>query len=106
MEIRPISVIENLNWNSMSNISKLLWMVKTVIQMLSLTVFSLRVDRIFDRNYLSNHWKHYSGKNYLSIKSIELIHVVNVSLKVSLNDDHQMLKYQLYKICQFTFSYF
>ena len=61
-EIRPISVTENIQWNLMSKMAKFLWVIGTLIQMLSLTIFSLRVDRICDKNYISNHWKHYSGE--------------------------------------------
>ena len=66
LEIRPISVTENLQHNSLSRGAKLFWMIGTLIQMLSLTIFSLRVDRIWDKNYLLNHWKHYSGEKLRS----------------------------------------
>ena len=38
----------------------------------------------------------YQCKGFISriLRFIELIHVVNVSLDLSLNDDHQILKYQ------------
>ena len=80
LEIRPISVTENLQYNLMSRGAKLFWMVGTLIQMLSLTIFSLRVDRIWDKNYLSNHWKHYSGT--ISTKSFQK--VLNTGLKMFL----------------------
>ena len=80
LEIRPISVTENLQYNLLSRGAKLFWMVGTLIQMLSLTIFSLRVDRIWDKNYLSNHWKHYSGT--ISTKSFQK--VLNTGLKMFL----------------------
>ena len=60
-EVRPISVTENIKWNLMSKFTKILWVIGTLVQMLSLTIFSIRVDRLCDKNYILNHWKHYSG---------------------------------------------
>ena len=60
-EVRPISVTENIQWNLMSKFRKISWVIGTLVQMLSLTIFSIRVDRICDKNYVLNHWKHYSG---------------------------------------------
>ena len=61
-EVRPISVTENIKWNLMSSISKIFWAIGTLLNMLSLTVLSLRIDRLADLNYVLNHWKHYSGE--------------------------------------------
>ena len=61
VEVRPISVTETISWNSMSKLAKISWMIGTLLQMLFLTIFSLRIDRLCDRKYLKNHWKHYSG---------------------------------------------
>ena len=61
-EVRPISVTENIKWNQMSSVAKLFWAIGTLLNMLSLTVLSLRIDRMADLNYLSHHWKHYLGE--------------------------------------------
>ena len=63
VEVRPISVTETISWESMSKLAKISWMIGTFLQMLFLTIFSLRVDKICDRKYLANHWKHYSGSS-------------------------------------------
>ena len=61
-EVRPITVTENVDLNSMSCSEKVLWSLGTVLQMLTLTVLSIRTDRLFDWDrYLKHHWKHYSG---------------------------------------------
>ena len=64
-EVRPISVTENIKWSLMSSVSKIFWVIGTLLNMLSLTVLSLRIDRLADLNYLSHHWKHYSGEKKL-----------------------------------------
>ena len=62
-EVRPITVIENLQWSTMSGCNRLFWWIKTFIQMITLTMISLRTDRLLDWNgYLKYHWKHYLGK--------------------------------------------
>ena len=66
VEVRPISVTENVKWNLMSKAAKFLWVIGTLINMLALTMLSLRVDRLCDRKYISNHWKHYSGEKLKS----------------------------------------
>ena len=61
-EVRPITVKENLQWHTMSKGETLVWWIGTCIQMLTLTVLSLRTDRLVQiESYLKYHWKHYSG---------------------------------------------
>ena len=61
-EVRPIKITEGLEWNSMSHFCKMLWCIGTCIQMLTLTILSLRTDRLGQgKGYLTHHWKHYSG---------------------------------------------
>ena len=61
-EVRPIAVTEGVEWHTMSNFGKLVWCNSICIQMLSLTIFSLRTDRLVDvKRYMKYHWKHYSG---------------------------------------------
>ena len=60
-EVRPITITEGLEWNSMPHMRKLLWSFGTCIQMLTLTIFSLRTDRLLEKSYLAKHWKHYLG---------------------------------------------
>ena len=61
-EVRPITVTENVDIKSMSWSEKILWSLGTILQMLTLTVLSIRTDRLFDWDrYLKHHWKHYSG---------------------------------------------
>ena len=62
-EVRPITITEDLEWEAMTCLQKLLWGVGTSIQMLIMTILSLRTDRLLDWDgYLKHHWKHYSGK--------------------------------------------
>ena len=62
-EVRPITITEDLEWGAMTCFQKLLWWVGMCIQMLTLTILSLRTDRLLDWDgYLKHHWKHYSGK--------------------------------------------
>jgi hypothetical protein len=62
-EVRPITVMENLQWSTMSCFNRFLWWIKTFIQMITLTILSLRTDRLLDWNgYLKYHWKHYLGR--------------------------------------------
>ena len=61
-EVWPITVTEGLEWVSMSYFHKVLWWIGTCIQMLTLTILSLRTDRLGQgKGYLTHHWKHYSG---------------------------------------------
>ena len=61
-EVRPITVKENLQWHTMSKGEKLVWWIGTCIQMLTLTVLSLRTDRLVQiESYLKYHLKHYLG---------------------------------------------
>ena len=61
-EVRPITITENVDLKSMSWSEKILWSLGTILQMLTLTVLSIRTDRLFDWDrYLKHHWKHYSG---------------------------------------------
>ena len=63
-EVRPITITEDLEWGAMTCFQKLLWWVGMCIQMLTLTILSLRTDRLLDWDgYLKHHWKHYSGRH-------------------------------------------
>ncbi|XP_023321507.1 uncharacterized protein LOC111696190 [Eurytemora carolleeae] len=57
--IRPICIMEDVHLPSMSKISKFKWYFQTIIQMISLIIFSVRSDRLFQPQYLRHHWKHY-----------------------------------------------
>ena len=64
-EVRPITITENVDFKAMSSFRKYWWSCGTCVQMLTLTVLSIRTDRLFDwRGYLKYHWKHYSGIKY------------------------------------------
>ena len=64
-EIRPITVTEDVEWSSMTQFQRLVWWIATGIQMLTLTILSLRTDRLLQcDNYMKCHWKHYSGTMY------------------------------------------
>ena len=61
-EVRPISVTENVQWSTKSWFQRFTWYFGTCINMLTLTILSIRTDRFLDWNgYLKHHWKHYSG---------------------------------------------
>ena len=61
-ELRPITITEGLEWHTMTAFKKLIWWIGTCIQMLTLTILSLRTDRLAQINsYMKHHWKHYSG---------------------------------------------
>lgn len=61
-EVRPICIAEDLEWSSMSNLHKLFWWIEACIQLLILTMFNFRTDRLRQTHYLKHHWMHYSGK--------------------------------------------
>ena len=64
-EVRPITVTEDVELCRMSSFRRLIWWMGTGIQMLSLTILSLRTDRLIQCNsYMKYHWKHYSGMMY------------------------------------------
>ena len=64
-EVRPITVTEDVEWHKMSTFQHLIWWIWTCIQILSLTILSIRCDRLMQWNlYLKYHWKHYSGRVY------------------------------------------
>ena len=64
-EVRPITITENVDFKAMSSFRKFWWSCGTCVQMLTLTILSIRTDRLFDwRGYLKYHWKHYSGIKY------------------------------------------
>ena len=61
-EVRPITITEDLEWTLMTWCQQILWWMGTSLQIVSLTVFSLRIDRLAQwKSYLIRHWKHYSG---------------------------------------------
>ena len=65
-EVRPISVTEKLDWSNMSWFNRVVWWIQTFVQMITLTILSLRTDRLLDWNgYLKYHWKHYLGMKTL-----------------------------------------
>ena len=65
-EVRPITITENVDFKAMPFSQKLWWSFGTCVQMLTLTVLSIRTDRLLDwRGYLKYHWKHYSGIIYI-----------------------------------------
>ena len=64
-EVRPITITEDVEFCRMSHFQCLIWWLGTGIQMLTLTILSLRTDRLAQYNsYLKYHWKHYSGMMY------------------------------------------
>ena len=60
-DVRPISIAEGLEWSSMSILSKLFWWIAACMQLMMLTMFDFRTDRLQQRNYMRHHWVHYSG---------------------------------------------
>lgn len=61
-EVRPITITEDLEWTLMTWFHQILWWMGTLLQIVSLTIFSLRIDRLAQwKTYLIHHWKHYSG---------------------------------------------
>ena len=65
-EVRPITITENLEWENTTCIQRSSWWIATCIQILTLTILSLRTDRLLEWNeYLKQHWKHYSGNYWL-----------------------------------------
>ena len=46
---------------------KIFWWLLTFIKMLSLLWASLRLDRLFDVDYMRHHWKHYTGMIIITV---------------------------------------
>jgi len=42
-------------------VERIKWYTKTSINMVSLIIFSVRTDRLWQHQYLSSHWRHYCG---------------------------------------------
>ena len=62
-EARLITITEDLELGAMTSFQKLLWWIGICFQMVTLTIVSLRTDRLVDWDgYLKHHRKHYSGK--------------------------------------------
>ena len=86
-EVRPITVTENVTLSAMSWSEKFWWWLKTCVQMLTLTVLSLRTDRLFDwEGYLKHHWKHYLGK-----KGNELLYNKKYTLNITITSTQKLL---------------
>jgi len=58
--IRPIAVTEDVDFSIMSTPKKILWWFLTILKLLSCIILSVRTDRVGDKEYLSQHWLHYS----------------------------------------------
>ena len=45
-EVRPFAITEDLEWTLMTWFHQILWWMGTLLQIVSLTIFSLRIDRL------------------------------------------------------------